>query len=78
MEYQKPWEWGHNDLVHKCMQSIYIYIYIYDFTLCIVSCLKDVSYAHQDCIYLIKNTVKNSNIVKNDYSVKYFLFEYIL
>ncbi len=36
--------------------------------------LKEVSYAHRDYIYLIKNTVKNSNIVKyfSNY-IKYIL-----
>ncbi len=27
--------------------------------------LKEDYYAHQDCIYLIKNTEKNNNFVKN-------------
>ncbi len=31
--------------------------------------LKQVSYAHQVCIYLIKNSV-NSNIVKYNYNLK--------
>lgn len=29
-----------------------------------------VSYAHQDCIYLSKNTIKMENIVKNYYNLK--------
>ena len=32
--------------------------------------LKEVSSAHQGYIYLIKNTVKNSNIVKYYYNLK--------
>ncbi len=32
--------------------------------------LKEVSYAHQASIYLIKNTDKNSNIVKYYYNKK--------
>ncbi len=32
--------------------------------------LKEVSYVHQGCIYLIENAVKNSNIVKYYYNLK--------
>ncbi len=35
--------------------------------------LKEVSYAHQASIYLIKNTDKNSNIVKYYYNKKWFV-----
>ncbi len=32
--------------------------------------MKEVSYVHQDCIYLIKKYYKNSNIVKYIYNLK--------
>ncbi len=35
--------------------------------------LKEISYVHQACIYLIKNTTKNSTIVKY-YSNNMYLF----
>ncbi len=38
---------------------------------CFSMFLKDVSYAHQSCMYLIQNAVnKNSNIVKYFYNLK--------
>jgi len=41
--------------------------------------LKEDSSAHQGCIYLIKNTTKNSNIVKYNTTIlnSCFLCEYI-
>ncbi len=39
-------------------------------TLLFLMFLKEVSYAHQACIYLIKNTEKNNNIVKYFYNLK--------
>jgi len=37
--------------------------------------LKEVSSAHQGCIYLIKNTNKNGNIVKYYYNLKQHVSE---
>ncbi len=51
---------------------LYIYIYIYSlWSVRFLMFFKEVSYAHRGCIYLIKNTEKNCNIVQYFYDLKW-------
>ncbi len=51
---------------------LYIYIYIYSlWSVRFLMFFKEVSYVHKDCIYLIKNTEKKSNIVQYFYDLKW-------
>uniref|UniRef100_A0A8C1H5W6 Dynamin-type G domain-containing protein n=1 Tax=Cyprinus carpio carpio TaxID=630221 RepID=A0A8C1H5W6_CYPCA len=47
-------------------------------TLLFLMFLKEVSSAHQACIYLIKNTEKKCNIVKYYYNLKIIVFKFII
>ncbi len=63
---------------------MYIYIYIYIYVALILyikifNVFKEVSYAHQGCIYLIRNTDKNWIFLKYYCNLHHsFLFEYTL